>query len=78
MDIGKSITIGGKNLTLLAIGTNNKMIIQLDDKKYFFSTIELDYNEGLHINPGYYYERTRSTNESIDPALNAIFSHSWR
>ncbi|MBW2965945.1 hypothetical protein KY342_02460 [Candidatus Woesearchaeota archaeon] len=66
LEVGESIIIGGKNFTLVTIGSNNKMLFKIDNEKYFISTIEPENFEGLHFSPGIYYEWTNFRDESIE------------
>ncbi|MEE9525832.1 MAG: hypothetical protein V3V78_04475 [Candidatus Woesearchaeota archaeon] len=74
LEIGESIVIGGRNFTLITIASNNKMIMKIDNEKYFLSSIEAEHFDGIHIYPGLYYEKTRFMNESIDMNISMNYT----
>ena len=73
-EIGESIVIGGRNFTLITIGSNDKMLMKIDNEKHFISTIEPAHINGINIYPGLYYEETRFMNESIDMNISMNYT----
>jgi hypothetical protein len=66
LEAGESIVVGGRNFTLVFIGSNNMMLMKIDNKEHILSTNKTEYINGIYIYPGDYYEETRWHNKSID------------
>jgi hypothetical protein len=66
LKVGESIVVGGRNFTLVSIGSNDQMLMTIDGEKHILSTIEEEYFDGIYIYPEFVYGIESSLGKALD------------